>query len=57
MEALVGAGLPAVFADILVDVDAAIARGEPARHRGVLSALTGRPTTPLADSVKAALGT
>ncbi|GJF28336.1 NAD(P)-dependent oxidoreductase [Kitasatospora sp. NE20-6] len=54
--ALVGAGLPEGFADILVDVDAAIGRGELARDRGVLSTLIGRPTTPLADSVKAALG-
>ncbi|MFD9123674.1 NAD(P)H-binding protein [Kitasatospora sp. NPDC059571] len=54
--ALVAAGLPEGFAAILVDVDAAIGRGELARHRGVLSALIGRPTTPLADSVKAALG-
>jgi NAD(P)H dehydrogenase (quinone) len=54
--ALVGAGLPEAFAAILVDVDAAIGRGELARDRGVLSALIGRPTTPLADSVKAALG-
>ncbi|MFG2820795.1 SDR family oxidoreductase [Kitasatospora sp. NPDC048365] len=53
--ALVGAGVPEVFADILVDVDAAIARGELARDRGVLSGLIGRPTTPLAETVKAAL--
>ncbi|MEW1911847.1 NAD(P)H-binding protein [Kitasatospora sp. NPDC085895] len=56
LDALVGAGLPAGFAAILVDVDAAVRRGELDRDRGVLSALIGRPTTPLADSVRAALG-
>ncbi|MFB9366509.1 SDR family oxidoreductase [Kitasatospora sp. NPDC001664] len=54
-EILVGAGLPEGFAGILVDVDAAIARGELARDRGVLSKLIGRPTTPLAATVAAAL--
>nr|WP_095871189.1 SDR family oxidoreductase [Streptomyces sp. TLI_235] len=56
LDALVGAGLPAGFAAVLVDVDAAIRRGELDRDRGVLSTLIGRPTTPLADTVKAALG-
>lgn len=50
---LVGAGLPEGFAAILVDVDAAIGRGELARHQGVLSKLIGRPTTPLAETVGA----
>ncbi|MFI5531559.1 SDR family oxidoreductase [Kitasatospora sp. NPDC051853] len=54
-EILVGAGLPEGFAAILVDVDAAIARGELARDRGVLSKLIGRPTTPLAATVAASL--
>ncbi|MET9495416.1 SDR family oxidoreductase [Streptomyces sp. NPDC006552] len=54
-EILVGAGLPAPFADILVDVDAAIERGLLARRGGDLARLIGRPTTPLADAVAAAL--
>ncbi|MEU6842663.1 SDR family oxidoreductase [Streptomyces sp. NPDC046716] len=54
-EVLVGAGLPAPFADILVDVDAAIAKGLLARGDGDLSRLIGRPTTPLADAVAQAL--
>ncbi|MFJ6140979.1 hypothetical protein [Kitasatospora sp. NPDC092286] len=52
---LVGAGLPQGFAEILVDVDAGIARGELAGTPGDLARLTGRPTVPLAESVSAAL--
>ncbi|MER6138904.1 SDR family oxidoreductase [Streptomyces sparsogenes] len=52
---LTGAGLPEPFAEILVDVDAAIARGRLAATPGDLSRLIGRPTTPLADSIAAAL--
>ncbi|MFF2040050.1 NAD(P)H-binding protein [Kitasatospora sp. NPDC058170] len=55
-EVLVGAGLPEGFAEILVDVDAGIARGELAGTPGDLARLIGRPTTPLAESVRAALG-
>ena len=40
---------------MLVDVDAGIARGELAATPGDLSRLIGRPTTPLASSVKEAL--
>ncbi|MFG2524107.1 SDR family oxidoreductase [Streptomyces sp. NPDC048527] len=54
-EILLGAGLPAPFADILVDVDSAIEQGLLAATGGDLSRLTGRPTTPLAAAVKAAL--
>ncbi|MFF1689207.1 MULTISPECIES: SDR family oxidoreductase [unclassified Streptomyces] len=54
-EILLGAGLPAPFADILVGVDTAIEQGLLAATSGDLSRLTGRPTTPLADAVKAAL--
>ncbi|MGP3633157.1 SDR family oxidoreductase [Streptomyces sp. 24-1644] len=54
-EILVGAGLPEGFAAILVDVDEAIGRGLLAGTSGDLSRLAGRPTTPLADSVKAAV--
>ncbi|MFJ9692860.1 SDR family oxidoreductase [Kitasatospora sp. NPDC101183] len=55
LAALVGAGLPEGFAGALVDVDAGIARGELAGTPGDLARLIGRPTVPLAESVKAAL--
>jgi NAD(P)H dehydrogenase (quinone) len=54
---LTGAGLPESFAALLVDVDGAIERGLLARTDGDLARLTGRPTTPLADAVTAALKT
>ncbi|MGY0024614.1 SDR family oxidoreductase [Streptomyces sp. cg35] len=54
-EVLLGAGLPAPFADILVGVDTAIEQGLLARRSGDLARLIGRPTTPLADAVAAAL--
>ncbi|MFE4515618.1 SDR family oxidoreductase [Kitasatospora sp. NPDC056783] len=56
LDALVGAGLPQGFAEALVDVDAGIARGELAGTPGDLARLIGRPTVPLAESVRAALG-
>ncbi|UFQ17408.1 MULTISPECIES: SDR family oxidoreductase [Streptomyces] len=52
---LTGAGVPEPMAAILVDVDAAIARGRLAGTSGDLARLIGRPTTPLADAVSAAL--
>ncbi|MFI9169631.1 SDR family oxidoreductase [Streptomyces lincolnensis] len=52
---LTGAGLSQPFAEILVDLDAAIERGLLAATPGDLARLTGRPTTPLADTVAAAL--
>jgi NAD(P)H dehydrogenase (quinone) len=51
---LTGAGVPAAFAEILVDVDDAIGRGALASTPGDLSRLIGRPTTPIADSIAAA---
>ncbi|MCX4969961.1 SDR family oxidoreductase [Streptomyces sp. NBC_00654] len=54
-EILVGAGLPEAFAAILVDVDEAIGRGRLAPTGGDLARLIGRPTTPLAETVTAAL--
>jgi NAD(P)H dehydrogenase (quinone) len=50
-----GAGLPAPFPEILAEVDQSIANGELAGTDGTLSRLTGRPTTPIADSIAAAL--
>ncbi|SDL20861.1 SDR family oxidoreductase [Streptomyces indicus] len=55
LAVLTGAGLPQPFAEILVDVDAAIARGRLAVRTGDLARLIGRPTTPIADAVKQAL--
>lgn len=55
LEILTGAGVPAPFAAILVDVDRAIERGLLARGDGDLARLIGRPTTPLAETVAAAL--
>ncbi|MEV5608162.1 SDR family oxidoreductase [Streptomyces sp. NPDC052225] len=54
-EVLLGAGLPAPFADILVGVDTAIGQGLLAHRSGDLARLIGRPTTPLADAVAEAL--
>ncbi|MBD0695140.1 SDR family oxidoreductase [Streptomyces sp. CBMA123] len=56
LEVLVGAGLPQGFAQALVDVDAGIARGELSGTPGDLARLIGRPTVPLAESVRTALG-
>ncbi|MFE2304068.1 SDR family oxidoreductase [Streptomyces sp. NPDC059445] len=52
---LTGAGLPETFAGILAGVDASIEKGELAGTPGDLSRLTGRPTTPIAEAVAAAL--
>jgi NAD(P)H dehydrogenase (quinone) len=53
---LTGAGLPEPFVDILVDVDVSgVSRGLLAGGSGDLSRLIGRPTTPLAESIAAAL--
>ncbi|MFJ3722105.1 SDR family oxidoreductase [Streptomyces sp. NPDC090045] len=52
---LTGAGVPEAFAAILVDVDAAIARGRLAGTSGDLARLIGRPTTPVAEAISAAL--
>ncbi|MFH8514789.1 SDR family oxidoreductase [Streptomyces gelaticus] len=54
-EILVGAGVPEFFAEILVDVDEAIKRGLLAATSGDLARLIGRPTTPLARTVAAAV--
>jgi len=54
-EILLGAGLSEPWADTLVTVDDAIARGLLARRTGDLARLIGRPTTPIADSIAAGL--
>jgi NAD(P)H dehydrogenase (quinone) len=53
--ALIGAGVPEPIADILADVDQAIARGLLAATPGDLARLIGRPTVPIADSIASAL--
>ncbi|MEV4946221.1 SDR family oxidoreductase [Streptomyces sp. NPDC053755] len=55
LSVLTGAGVPLPFAEILVDVDRAIGRGSLARRNGDLSRLIGRPTTPVAETIREAL--
>ncbi|MFJ7208171.1 SDR family oxidoreductase [Streptomyces sp. NPDC098789] len=55
LDVLTGAGVPAGFAAILVDVDAAISRGRLAGTSGDLAKLIGRPTTPIATAIAGAL--
>ncbi|MGW2303583.1 NmrA family NAD(P)-binding protein [Streptomyces sp. NPDC001809] len=52
---LTGAGVPAPFAEILVDVDRAAEHGALALRTGDLARLIGRPTTPIAVTITAAL--
>ena len=52
---LVGAGVPEPFADLLVDSSVGIGGGGLEDESGDLRRLIGRPTTPLADAVAAAL--
>lgn len=52
---LTGAGLPEQFAAILAGVDASIAQGELVVPSGDLSRLSGRPTTPISESIALAL--
>ncbi|MBT2419205.1 SDR family oxidoreductase [Streptomyces sp. ISL-22] len=52
---LTGAGMPEPFAAILAGVDASIEKGELVVDSGDLSRLAGRPTTPLAEAISAAL--
>ncbi|PNG18362.1 NAD(P)H-binding protein [Streptomyces cahuitamycinicus] len=52
---LTGAGLPEPLAQTLAGVDASIEKGELVVSTGDLSRLAGRPTTPLADAIAAAL--
>ncbi|MFJ6069943.1 SDR family oxidoreductase [Streptomyces sp. NPDC093065] len=52
---LTGAGVPEPMAAILAGVEAGIEKGELLVTTGDLSRLTGRPTTPVAEAVAAAL--
>ncbi|MET3936862.1 SDR family oxidoreductase [Arthrobacter sp. OAP107] len=53
-QVLVEAGLPEPYAAILADSDLGIARGDLLVTSGDLSALLGRPTTPLREAVQTA---
>lgn len=53
---LVQAGLPEGLADLLAESDTGAAQGGLFDDSRQLGALIGRPTTPLADSVRSALG-
>ncbi|MDF7777231.1 NAD(P)H-binding protein [Sphingomonas sp. AOB5] len=53
--ALTGAGLPEAFAALLADSDAATAKGALFDESRTLSRLTGRPTTPFAETIAEAL--
>nr|WP_321526206.1 SDR family oxidoreductase [uncultured Cohaesibacter sp.] len=55
VKALVGAGVPEGFAQVLADADCAIKAGWLTDASKTLSGLIGRPTTSVADSVKAHL--
>ncbi|MFE9097927.1 SDR family oxidoreductase [Streptomyces sp. NPDC007264] len=52
---LTGVGMPEPVAAVFAGVDVAIEKGELAVTTGDLSRLTGRPTTPIADAIAAAL--
>jgi NAD(P)H dehydrogenase (quinone) len=54
-QALLGAGLPEGLADVISSSDASAAQGALFDDGRQLSALIGRPTTPLAPLVQAAL--
>ena len=53
--ALKGVGLPDVFANLLADSDIGASKGGLFDDSHTLSKLIGRPTTPLAESVKGIL--
>ena len=55
-QVLVGAGVPAPFAEVLADSDLGLGRGELEVISGDLTALLGRPTTPLSEAVRVAVG-
>jgi NAD(P)H dehydrogenase (quinone) len=54
-DLLLGAGLPAPVAEMLVDADLGLGRGELDSDSGDLRRLIQRPTTPLGDAVRAAI--
>jgi NAD(P)H dehydrogenase (quinone) len=54
-DMLVGVGLPAPVAEMLVEADLGLERGELASNRDDLRRLIGRSTTPMAAAVRAAV--
>lgn len=54
-KVLVGAGLPEGYAAVLADADLGLGRGELYVERADLEGLLGRPATPLAEALRAAL--
>jgi len=54
-EMLLGAGLPKPVAEMLVEADLGIARGELSDSSGNLRWLINRPTTPLSEAIASAL--
>jgi NAD(P)H dehydrogenase (quinone) len=54
-EILAGAGLPGPLAAVIAGVDASVEKGELVVDSGDLGRLIGRPTTPIAESITAAL--
>lgn len=54
-QALIGAGLPSVVADIITDTDVNAAKGVMFSESKDLEMILGRPTTNILDSVKQAL--
>jgi NAD(P)H dehydrogenase (quinone) len=54
-KALLGAGLPEFLAELLANSDTGVSKGALFDDGHQLSKLIGRPTTPLATAVKAAL--
>ncbi|WP_328465908.1 NmrA family NAD(P)-binding protein [Streptomyces sp. NBC_00448] len=54
-QALTAAGVPAELADVLVDADLAMGRGELFTDSGDLRRLLGRPTVPLTEAIADAL--
>lgn len=55
VQVLLGAGFPEPLAEIFAEVDTAIERGLLSGRGSDLSRLIGRPTTPIADTIAAAL--
>ncbi|MFD7158900.1 NAD(P)H-binding protein [Kribbella sp. NPDC059898] len=54
-QALTAAGIPAPYVGVLLDIDGAVVRGLLDSRGSDLADLIGRPTTPVADSIAAAL--
>lgn len=54
-EFLASVGVPAPMDGVLADADRGLAQGDLFDDSGTLSRLIGRPTTPLADAIRAAL--